>query len=78
MRRLRLLLLRMHGLGRLLLHKGIYQETYTYEDERYAQPLAHVQDHILFESDLRFLDELYEESHSEKDNEEHPYKAKDP
>ena len=49
---------------------GVDQETDAQEDERDAQDLAHVQRHALFEGDLRFLDELDEETHAEADDEE--------
>jgi hypothetical protein len=66
-----LLLLRMYGFGRLLPDESIDKEADSYKDERYAEPLSHIQNHILLEAHLRFLDELYEETHSEKDDEEY-------
>ena len=59
------LLLRMLYCSRLLLYMTVYQESDAKKDERYAQPLAHVQGHVILEHDLRLLDEFYEESHSE-------------
>ena len=66
-----LLLLRMHSFCRLLPDESIDKEADSYKDERNAEPLSHIQDHILLEAHLRFLDELYEETHSEKDDEEY-------
>ena len=65
-----LLLFRMHCLHRLFLNQAIYYKTDTEKDERHAEPLAHVKHHILFESYLRFLDELDKEAHSEKNDKE--------
>ena len=70
MSRFCLLFLRMDYHCRLLLHISVYEEAYTQKNERHAQPLSHIQNHILFESYLRLLDELDEESHSEASDEE--------
>lgn len=66
-----LLLLRMHSFCRLLPDKCIDKKADTDKYERQAEPLSHIQNHILFEAYLRFLDELYEEAHSEKNDEEY-------
>ena len=66
-----LLLLRMYSFRRLLPDESIDEEADSYKDERNAEPLSHIQNHILLEAYLRFLDELYEETHSEKDDEEY-------
>jgi hypothetical protein len=55
---------------RLLLDITIYQESYTKKNERNAEELSHVQNHILLEANLRFLDELDEETHAEASDEE--------
>ena len=55
---------------RLLLYITIYKEADAKKDERDAQKLTHVQDHILLETNLRFLDELDEEAHAEASDEE--------
>ena len=65
-----LLLFRMHYPSRLLLDVTVDKETYAQKHERDAEPLSHVQDHILLESHLRLLDELDEETHSEASDEE--------
>ena len=59
----------MHYHCRLLPYICVYEEAYTKKNERYAQPLAHIQNHILLESHLRLFDELYEETHSEASDE---------
>ena len=60
----------MHYGGRLLPDMTVNEETYSQKDERNAEPLSHVQYHILLETYLRFLDELNEETHSETSYEE--------
>ena len=75
MSRLCLLFLRMDDHRRLLLYMGINKEGYTQDDERNAEKLSHVQDHILLESHLRLLDELYQETHSKQDASETSYSA---
>ena len=65
-----LLLFRVNYHRRLLLHIAVYKETDTKKHKRYAEPLSHIQDHILLETHLRFLDELYKEAHSETSDEE--------
>jgi hypothetical protein len=60
----------MNNPCRLLLDIAVDKEAYTEKDERYTQKLTHVQDHILLETDLRFLDELYKEAHAETSDEE--------
>ena len=62
---------RMDNQNRLFLDEGIYQHADTDQDERNAEPLSHIEDHIILKSDLRFLYELYKESHSEEDDKEH-------
>ena len=64
-----LLLFRTHDPGRLLSDVAVDKESYAQEHERDAEQLTHVQDHVLLESHLRFLDELYEETHSEASDE---------
>jgi hypothetical protein len=54
---------------RLFSDETICQEAYSEKDERDAQPLTHIQNHILLESYLRLLDELDKESHSEASDE---------
>ena len=68
--RLGLLLLRMDYHSRLFLYMAVNQEADAEKDERNAEPLAHIQNHILLESDLRLLDEFYQEAHSEASDEE--------
>ena len=68
--RLGLLLLRMDYHSRLFLYMAVNQEADAEKDERNAEPLAHIQNHILLESDLRLLDEFYQEAHSEAADEE--------
>ena len=70
MSRLRLLLLGMHDCSRLLLDIAIYKESDAEKDKRNAEPLTHIQNHILLESYLRLLDELYQETHAEATDEE--------
>ena len=65
-----LLLLRMHDHGRLLLYMAVHEESYSEEYERNAEPLSHVEDHVLLEHHLRLLDELDEEAHTETSDEE--------
>ena len=48
----------MHNHRRHLLHSCIYKETYTEKDERNAEPLTHVEYHVILETDLYLLDEL--------------------
>ena len=60
----------MHDCSRLFLYLAVNQESYSEEDERHAEPLSHIEHHILLETYLRFLDELYEETHSETSDEE--------
>ena len=55
---------------RLLLYMAVYKESDAQKDERYAEPLAHIENHVLFEADLRLLDELDEEAHAETSDEE--------
>ena len=68
--RLGLLLLRMDYHSRLFLYMAVNQEADAEKDERNAEPLSHIQNHILLESDLRLLDEFYQEAHSEASDEE--------
>ncbi len=75
MRWLRFLLLRMHCPYWLLPDEGVDKETDSYEYERYAEDLSHVQDHVLLKAHLRFLYELNDEAHSEQDDEEHTDKG---
>ena len=56
--------------GRLLLNMAIDKESYSKKNERYAEQLSHVKDHVLLETHLRLLDELDEETHSETADEE--------
>ena len=60
----------MHDCSRLLLYLTVDQESYSEEDERHTEPLSHIEHHILLETYLRFLDELYEETHTETSDEE--------
>ena len=57
-------------LRRLFPDKGIDQEADSKQDERDAEELAHIEDHIIFKCHLRLLDELDQESGTEADNEE--------
>ena len=68
--RLGLLLLRMDYHSRLFLYMAVNQEADAEKDERNAEPLAHIQNHILLESDLRLLDEFNQETHAEAADEE--------
>ena len=70
MSRLSLRLLRVYDCCRLLLDKTICQDGYTDQDERKTEPLSHIQGHILLKHHLRLLDELYKETHAEKNDEE--------
>ena len=60
----------MDSLCRLLPDETVNKKTYSDKHKRDAEPLSHIQNHILLESHLRFLDELYEETHSETSDEE--------
>ena len=70
MSRCSFLLLRMNCSCRLFPYVTVDQEAYSKENERNAEPLTHIQYHVLLEHYLRFLDELYEETHSETSYEE--------
>ena len=63
--RLRLLFLRMDNHCRLFPDMCINEEADAQKDERYAEPLSHIKNHVLLEADLRLLDELDEEAHTE-------------
>ena len=65
-----LLLFRMHYPCRLLLDVAVDQEADAEKNERNAEPLAHVEYHVLLEADLRLLDEFDEEAHAEASDEE--------
>ena len=65
-----LLLLRMNCSSRLFFYVAVDKEAYAKQNERYAEPLSHIQYHILLEHHLRFLDEFDKESHSEATDEE--------
>lgn len=69
------LLDRMDNHCRLILVFGIHQQEYADEYEWDTQKLAHIEQHILLESHLRLLDELYQETHAEKHYEEYPDKC---
>ena len=60
----------MLGKDRLFLHEGVDQKSYSHQYKRDAEQLAHIQNHVLLKHDLRFLDELDEETHSETSDEE--------
>ena len=47
-----------------------YQKQDAGQDEGHAQPLSHVENHAGLEVRLILLDEFYEESHAEEDDEE--------
>jgi hypothetical protein len=49
---------------------AVDKEADTKENERYAEKLTHVEEHVLLESHLRFLDELDEETAAETSDEE--------
>ena len=53
---------------------AVYKEADSQKDERDTEPLSHIKHHILFETHLRFLDELNDESHAEAAKEECSYK----
>ena len=55
---------------RLLSDAAVHQEGHSDQDERDTETLSHIQNHILLETDLRLLDELDEEAHSEAADEE--------
>ncbi len=65
MRRIALDLRRMHDSGRLLLYEAIGQKSHAKQNERYAEELSHVQQHILLKANLRLLYEFNKETHSE-------------
>ena len=65
-----LLLLWMNDHRRLLPDMAIYEEADADKHERDAEPLTHIEDHLVLESYLRFLDELDEETHTETADEE--------
>ena len=73
MSRLGLLLLWMHDGGRLLLDITVYKESDAEKNKRDTEPLSHIQDHVLLETDLRFLDEFYQKTHAEATDEECSY-----
>ena len=60
----------MHDSRRLFSYICIDQESDAEKNERDAEPLTHVQNHIMLETHLRFLDELDEEAHAETSDEE--------
>ena len=62
-------LLRHNHLCRLFPDKGIDQEADSEQDERNAEELSHIEDHIILKGYLRLLDELDQESGTEADNE---------
>ena len=64
-------LFRNDSLRRLFPDECINQEPYADEDERNAENLSHVEDHVVLECYLRFLDKLYEEAHAETYDEEY-------
>ena len=64
-------LVRNDSLCRLFSDECINQESDADEDERNAEDLPHVENHVVLECDLRFLDELYEETHTETYDEEY-------
>ena len=70
MSRLRLLLDRVLCKHRLLLFVRIYKKPYSHKDKRNTEKLTHVENHILLEHHLWFLDELNEETHTEASNKE--------
>lgn len=63
--------LRHDGFCRLFSDKRINQESDADKDERNAENLSHIENHIVLECHLRFLDEFYEESHAETYDEEY-------
>lgn len=64
-------LFRNDSLRRLFSDECINQESDADEDERNAENLSHIEDHVVLECYLRFLDELYEEAHAETYDEEY-------
>ena len=69
----RLLFLRMLNFCRPLPDEAVNQNTSSQKYKWYAEPLTHIQDHSLFKTHLRFLDEFDEETHSEHCHEEYSY-----
>ena len=55
----------MDSTGRKLADSGIDKEADAQKYERYAEPLPHVEEHVLLELNLRILDELDEETGAE-------------
>ena len=64
-------LLRNDSLCRLFSDECINQESDADEDERNAEDLPHVENHVVLKCYLRFLDEFYEEAHTETYDEEY-------
>ena len=60
----------MDNRGRLFSDAAVHQEANSDKDERNAEALSHIQDHILLETYLRLLDELDEEAHTEATDKE--------
>ena len=54
----------------LLSDIAIYEEGCSKKDKRDTQALTHIQNHILLETNLRFLDEFDKEAHSEATDKE--------
>lgn len=65
-----LLVFSMDYSGRLLPDICVNQESDTEKNKRDTQNLAHIEDHIVFESYLRLLDEFNDEPHAEAYDEE--------
>ena len=63
----------VNGHERFFFYHAPDEESYAEEYERDAEELAHVEKHVLLEAHLRFLDELYQETHSEEHHEECSY-----
>lgn len=64
-------LFRNDSLRRLFSDECINQESDADEDERDAENLSHVENHVVLECYLRLLDEFYEEAHTETYDEEY-------
>ena len=60
----------MYDGGRLLSDTTVHQEGDSDKNERNAEALSHIQDHIVLETHLRFLEELDEEAHTDTPDEE--------
>ena len=60
----------MNNRGRLFSYAAVHQEGKSDKDERNAEALTHIKNHILLKTDLWFLYEFDEEAHTEATDEE--------